>query len=67
MERMPCNDTRASSLPTWLHLEASPTGLRADRQGLALRSWVVMVQSVRPRASDGAQKNWRRRVSGVAS
>jgi hypothetical protein len=38
MERMPCHDTPASSLPDWLHLEASPTGLWADRQGLALGS-----------------------------
>ena len=36
MERMPCNDTRASSLRIWLHLEASLSGLWADRQGLAL-------------------------------
>ena len=36
MERMPRNDARASSLRTWLHLEASATGLWADRQGLAL-------------------------------
>jgi hypothetical protein len=38
MERMPCHDTSASFLPDWLRLEASPTGLRADRQGLALGS-----------------------------
>jgi hypothetical protein len=35
-KRMPCNDTPAPSLRGWLHLEASPTGLWADRQGLAL-------------------------------
>jgi len=38
MERMPCHGTPASSLPDWLRLEASPTGLWADRQGLALGS-----------------------------
>jgi hypothetical protein len=35
---MPCHNTPASSLPDWLRLEASPTGLRADRQGLAIGS-----------------------------
>jgi hypothetical protein len=36
MERMPRNDTRASSLPTWLRLENSLSGLWADRQGLVV-------------------------------
>ena len=36
MERMPRHDTPASFLPVWLCVEASPTGLWADRQGLAL-------------------------------
>jgi hypothetical protein len=38
MESMPCHNTPASSLPEWLRLEASPTGLWADRQGLAIGS-----------------------------
>jgi hypothetical protein len=42
MERMPCHDTPASSLPDWLRLEASPTGRWADRQGLALGSRALL-------------------------
>lgn len=36
MERMPCHDPPASSLPAGLHLETSLSGLWADRQGLDL-------------------------------
>lgn len=56
MERMPCNDTSASSLPTWLHLEASATGLWANRQGLALSSWVVMVRAEHRRQPNALTK-----------
>jgi hypothetical protein len=33
-ERMPCHDTPASFLPEWPRMEASPTRLWAERQGL---------------------------------
>jgi hypothetical protein len=63
-ERMPCHDTPASFLPEWPRMEASPTRLWAERQGLDRNVLVGIPPGPLPMLTCQPRRSYPDRVGG---